>query len=136
MLRRYAVAWGYLACLALTGLVYARLSPPARAAVAAWASTNVANLSHEAAGPLVVSAIVIALICGTWLARALAAADFAILVFPGQIFGGLSHLDVSAVGHLTALLTAAAAIAAMRARGAAGEPQDKPAAAGEPQETI
>jgi hypothetical protein len=194
MLRRYAVAWGYLACLALTGLVYARLSPPAQAAVAAWASTNVANLSHEAAGPLVVSAfiapgylllwpvlaalalfganralgnartalicaagqvigslvsegivayrvdagqlpvadrqlvdigpsyvvvsaIVIALICGTWLARALAAADFAILVFPGQIFGGLSHLDVSAVGHLTALLTAAAAIAAMQARG-------------------
>jgi hypothetical protein len=191
--------------------------------VAAWASTNVANLSHEAAGPLVVSAfiapgylllwpvlaalalfganralgnartalicaagqvigslvsegivayrvdagqlpvadrhlvdigpsyvvvsaIVIALICGTWLARALAAVDFAILVFPGQIFGGLSHLDVSAVGHLTALLTAAAAIAAMQARGgrrptsgqaAAGEPQDKPpAAAGEPQETI
>ncbi|HEY2286767.1 MAG TPA: rhomboid-like protein [Streptosporangiaceae bacterium] len=46
---------------------------------------------------------------GDWLARALAAVDLVILVFPGDIFGGLSQLDVAAVGHLTALLTAAAA---------------------------
>jgi len=58
---------------------------------------------------VVVSAIVIALMCGTWLARVLAAIDFAVLVFGGQIFSGLSHLDVSAVGHLTAMITAAAA---------------------------
>jgi hypothetical protein len=32
-----------------------------------------------------------------------------VLVFPGQIFGGLSQLDVAAVGHLTAALTAAVA---------------------------
>jgi hypothetical protein len=56
---------------------------------------------------VVVSAIVIAVICGTWLARALAALDFAILVFAGHIFAGLSHLDVAAVGHLTAAVTAA-----------------------------
>jgi len=31
-------------------------------------------------------------------------------VVGGHIFGGLSHLDVSAVGHLTALVTAAAAV--------------------------
>jgi rhomboid family protein len=60
---------------------------------------------------VVVSAIVIAVICGTWLARSLALVDFAILVFGGHIFGGLSHLDVSAVGHLTAMLTATAIIA-------------------------
>jgi hypothetical protein len=56
---------------------------------------------------VVVSAIVIAIMCGTWLARVAAALDFAVLVFGGQIFSGLSHLDVSAVGHLTAIVTAA-----------------------------
>jgi hypothetical protein len=185
---RYAFAWCYLACFAVTDLVFVLLSSHAQAALTAWASTNVANLEHEPVGPLilsaliapgyswlwpvlialavfganralgnvrttlvcvaghvigtgvsecivayrvdaglrrvadrhltdvgpsyvVVSAIVIALICGTWLARALAALDFAILVFGGQIFSGLSHLDVAAVGHLTAMITAAAAIA-------------------------
>jgi len=58
---------------------------------------------------VVVAAVVVALALGTWLARALAAADLVILVFPGDIFGGLSQLDVAAVGHLTAMLTAAAA---------------------------
>jgi hypothetical protein len=48
---------------------------------------------------------------GGWLVRALAAVDLVILVFPGNIFGGLSRLDVAAVGHLTAMLTAAAASA-------------------------
>ena len=52
---------------------------------------------------VVVSAIVIAVACGTWLVRVAAALDFAVLVFGGDIFGGLSHADVSAVGHLTAL---------------------------------
>jgi len=65
---------------------------------------------------VVVSAIVIAVVCGTWLARAAAALDFAVLVVGGHIFGGLSHLDVSAVGHLTALVTAAAAVALTLAR--------------------
>ena len=72
---------------------------------------------------VVVSAIVIALMCGTWLARVLAAIDFAALVLGGHIFSGLSHLDVSAVGHLTAMITAAAAtglILARRGRGSAG----------------
>ena len=71
----------------------------------------VANRYITDVGPsyVVVSAIVIALMCGTWLARVLAAIDFAVLVFGGQIFSGLSHLDVSAVGHLTAMITAAAA---------------------------
>jgi len=60
---------------------------------------------------VVVSAVVIALALGTWLARALAAVDLVILVFPGDIFGGLGQLDVAAVGHLTAMLTAAVAAA-------------------------
>jgi hypothetical protein len=65
---------------------------------------------------VVVSAIVIAVVCGTWLARAAAALDFGVLVVGGHIFGGLSHLDVSAVGHLTALVTAAAAVTLTLAR--------------------
>lgn len=71
---------------------------------------------------VVVSAIVIAVMCGTWLVRAAAAIDFAVLVIGGHIFGGLSHLEVAAVGHLTALVTAAAAVtltlARWRSRGA------------------
>jgi Rhomboid-like protein len=65
---------------------------------------------------VVMSAIVIAAVCGTWLARTAAALDFAVLVIGGHIFGGLSHLDVSAVGHLTALVTAAAAVTLALAR--------------------
>jgi len=193
MYRRYAFACAYLACYLVTELVYVLLSPPARTALTAWASTSVANLEHEPVGPLVlsafigpgyllvwpvlialalfganralgnvrtalicvagqvigtvvsegivayrvdagqlptadryltdvgpsyvvVSAIVIAVVCGTWLARAAAALDFAVLVFGGHIFSGLSHLDVSAVGHLIALVTAAAGVTLILAR--------------------
>ncbi len=66
---------------------------------------------------VVVAAVVVALALGTWLARVLAAIDLAILVFPGAIFGGLSQLDVAAVGHLTAMLTAAAAVILFWQRG-------------------
>jgi hypothetical protein len=65
---------------------------------------------------VVLSAIVIALACGGWLVRTLAAVDLVVLVFPGQIFDGLSQLDVAAVGHLTAGLTAAAATAFILSR--------------------
>ena len=57
---------------------------------------------------VVVSAIVVALLYGSWLARAAAALDLALLVVVGDIFGGLSDLDVAAVGHLTAMIVAAA----------------------------
>jgi len=190
---RYAFAWCYLVCFVLTDLVFASLPPHGQAALTAWASTNVANLSREPVGPLVlsafvapsylllwpalialaafganralgnarttlicvaghvvgtgvsegivaarvaagqlpaadrhitdvgpsyvvVSAVVIAVICGTWLARSLALLDFAILVLGGHIFAGLSHLEVSAVGHLTAMLTAVTLIATIARR--------------------
>src|SRR5262249_890279 len=74
------------------------------------------HLSDVGPSYVVLSAIVIALAFGTWLARSLAAVDLVILVFPGQIFAGLSQLDVAAVGHLTAMLTAAAATAVILAR--------------------
>jgi len=79
---------------------------------------SAANRHISDVGPsyVVLSAIVIALACGGWLVRTLAAVDLVVLVFPGQIFGGLSQLDVAAVGHLTAALTAAAATALILSR--------------------
>ena len=193
LLRRYGFALAYLGCFAAVELAYTLLDPAAQARLIAWASTNVANLEHEPAGPLLVSAfvtpgyfgawpvlialalfganralgnvrtalvclaghvigslvsegivayridagqlpaadrhlsdvgpsylvlsaIVIALARGTWLARTLAAAGFVVLVFPGQIFAGLSQLDVTAVGHLTAMLAAVVATALVTSR--------------------
>jgi hypothetical protein len=52
---------------------------------------------------VVVTAIVVALLYGSWPARAAAALDLALLVMVGNIFGGLSQLGVSAVGHVTAI---------------------------------
>jgi len=189
----YRVAWGYLACFAAFQVAYALLGPYDQAALTAWASTDVANLTRDPVGCLVVSAfvtggnglawvalialalfganralgnrwtavvcatghvagtlvsegiiayrtgvgqlpgsdryitdvgpsyvvvsaIVIALMCGSWRARVAAALDLAILVFAGQIFAGLSRLDVAAVGHLTAIVTAAACTAALLVR--------------------
>ena len=200
---RYGFACAYLACYLAAEVVYVVLSRPGQAALTAWASTSVANLEHEPAGPLVlsafvgpgyvlvwpvlialalfganralgnartalvcvagqvagtvvsegivgyrvqadqlpaadryltdvgpsyvvVSAIVIAVVCGTWLARAAAVLDFAVLVFGGHIFAGLGHPDVSAVGHLTALVTAAAGVTLILARG--GRPVPAPRA--------
>jgi hypothetical protein len=56
---------------------------------------------------VVVSAIVVAVLYGSWLARAAAVLDFAVLVFAGEIFSGLSRLGVAPVGHLTAIAVAA-----------------------------
>ncbi len=49
-----------------------------------------------------VSAIVVAVMLGTWLTKATALA-----VFASHIFTGLTSLHVAAVGHLTAIATAA-----------------------------
>lgn len=192
--RRYAVAWAYLGSFTVVQVVYSLLGPGARAAFAVWASTSVANLEHDPAGCLVVSAfvsgagawslvtwlpviavamfgasaavgnwrtavvcaaghivgtlvsegivgwrvasgalppgyrhlidvgpsyvvvsaLVVALLCGSWRWRALAAADLLLLVFAARIFAGLTHLDVAAVGHITAMVTAAACVPLLR----------------------
>jgi Rhomboid-like protein len=52
---------------------------------------------------VVVTAIAVALLYGSWLARCAAALDLVLLVTVGNIFGGLSKLAVSAVGHTTAI---------------------------------
>jgi membrane associated rhomboid family serine protease len=74
---------------------------------------------------VVVSAIVVALLYGSWPARAAAALDLALLVAVGNIFGGLSQLSVSAVGHVTAMIVAAvlgSVLALRRARAARETP--------------
>ena len=53
---------------------------------------------------IVVAAIAVAVLYGSRPARAAAALDLALLVFAGNIFGGLTKLDVAAVGHLTAII--------------------------------
>jgi hypothetical protein len=129
------LAWPVLIALAAFGA--SRALGNARTALACMAGHVIGSLASEGivayridagqlavtdryltdVGPsyVVVSAIVIAAVRGTWLARA-AAADFAVLVTGGHIFGGLSRLDVSAVGHLTAVVTAAAAVTLTLAR--------------------
>jgi hypothetical protein len=52
---------------------------------------------------VVVTAIAVALLYGSWPARAAAALDLGLLVVVGSLFGGLSKLGVSAVGHVTAI---------------------------------
>jgi hypothetical protein len=56
---------------------------------------------------VVVSAIVVAVAFGSWPARIGAVVAFVILVAVG-IFDGLTHLQVAAVGHVTAIVVAAA----------------------------
>jgi hypothetical protein len=55
---------------------------------------------------VVVSAIVAAVVFGSWAARVIAVIDLGILVFVGQIFSGFGRLEVAAVGHFTAMVTA------------------------------
>jgi rhomboid family protein len=59
---------------------------------------------------VVVSALVATLLCGPRLWRLLASLDLAVLVFVARIFAGLTHLDVAAVGHVTAIVTAVIAV--------------------------
>jgi hypothetical protein len=124
----YAIAWSVLIALAMFGAN--RVLGNWRTALVCAAGHVIGTLVSEAivgyrvshgllpaadryiidVGPsyVVVSAIVVALLYGSWLARAAAALDLALLVFVGNIFGGLSDLDVAAVGHVTAMIVAAA----------------------------
>lgn len=56
---------------------------------------------------VVVAAIAVAVLYGSWLVRIVAAVDLLLLVFAGGIFDGLTTLQVAAVGHTTSILVAA-----------------------------
>jgi hypothetical protein len=75
---------------------------------------------------VVVSAIAVAVLYGSWPARVAAALDFAALVLGGHIFSGLSKLDVAAVGHTTAIMVSvllASLLAWQRRRGRRQQPR-------------
>jgi hypothetical protein len=55
---------------------------------------------------VVVAAIAVAVLYGSWPARVVAALDFVLLVVVGNIFGGLTELDVAAFGHVAAIMVA------------------------------
>jgi len=141
----YSWAWPVLIALAVLGANRALGS--ARAALVCVAGHVIGTLVSEGivayrvhvgslppvdrvlvdVGPsyVVVAAIAAAFLAGSWAIRVVAVLDFAALVFGGDIFDGLSHLDVAAVGHLTALvtglvITAALLAAAYRAATSAG----------------
>jgi hypothetical protein len=65
---------------------------------------------------IVVAAIAVGLLHGRNIIRIAAAGDLLLLTFAGHIFAGLSQLQVSAVGHLTALATGAALSTLLLAR--------------------
>ncbi len=74
---------------------------------------------------VVMSAIAVCVLFGTWLIRAAAVVELAVLAFVGDVFAGLTGLNVTAVGHLTALVTGAAVsslLAWRRPRQGAGSP--------------
>jgi len=54
---------------------------------------------------VVVTAIAVCLVWGSWLSRASAGLAFLLLIFVGQIFAGITNLALSPVGHATALFT-------------------------------
>ena len=58
VLRRYAVAFGYLVTFTIAEIVYAVLPGRDQAGLAGWASTSVHNLEHNPAGTLIASAFV------------------------------------------------------------------------------
>ncbi len=53
---------------------------------------------------VVVSAIMVTVLYGPWLARIVAALGLFLLIVVGGIFSGLSTLQVAAVGHATAIV--------------------------------
>ncbi len=74
---------------------------------------------------VVMSAIAVAVLYGTWLARVAAVVDLALLVFVGSAFSGLTSLNVPAVGHAVALavgVLAGSLLAWRRPRQGAGPP--------------
>jgi hypothetical protein len=123
----YLLAWPALIALALFGANHAlgnwRTAVTCAAAhvIGTLVSEGIAGyrVSHGVLPPadrhlidvgmsyVVVSAIAVGLLYGGWRARAAAALAFLLLIFVGHIFAGLSQLEVSAVGHVTALATGA-----------------------------
>jgi hypothetical protein len=66
-----------------------------------------AHILDVGASYIVVSAVTVAALYGSWPVRLAAVTAFAVLVFAGDIFSGLSTLQVAAVGHTVAIVSSA-----------------------------
>ena len=73
---------------------------------------------------VVVAAIVMAVLYGSWPARIAAGIDLLLLIVVGGIFSGLSTLQVSAVGHTTSIVVAAILCGLMAWRTRRARPAD------------
>lgn len=73
---------------------------------------------------VVVSAIIVAAVLGSWPARVTALCTVAVLVFVGRIFAGMTSLQVASVGHFTAMIVATtlALLVALRGRALSPDP--------------
>jgi hypothetical protein len=94
-LRRYAVAWGYLAVFVAIDITLALVPPADASAVRDWASTNIVNLRHDPLGSLVVSAFIPGEQAIAWpflIAMALFGAI--------RVLGNLRTLLVCVAGHV------------------------------------
>ncbi|HEX8008406.1 MAG TPA: rhomboid-like protein [Trebonia sp.] len=119
-----AIGAGRTICVCVAGHVIGTLVSEG---IVAWRVGNgtlppgYRHLTDVGPSYVVVSAVVAALLCGPRLWRLLAALDLAVLVLVVRIFAGLHHLDVAAVGHATAIVTAAIAVPLL-ARRSRGQP--------------
>ncbi len=114
----FVTAWPILIALALFG---------ASGVLGSWRYLTDVGPSY-----VVVSAIVVALLYGSWPTRGAAALGLALLILVGNIFGGLSQLSVPAVGHVTAMIVAAGAGSVLVWRQRARALSKDPAGAGQP----
>ena len=109
---RYAAAWLYLAGFVLAEVIYAGLPPRGQAALTAWASTNVHNLSHDPVGSLVVSAFVTGESATAWPA-AIGLAMFG----ANRVLGNWRTVLVCAAGHVIGTLVSEGIVGYRLSRG-------------------
>lgn len=81
-----------------------------------------AHITDVGPSYVVVSVIAVAALCGSAATRVAATADLVALVFGSHIFSGITHLDVAAVGHATALAVSVLLGAALVGQVPAGRP--------------
>jgi hypothetical protein len=104
--RRYLTASLFLAVFLVVTVCDAALPARARSAVAAWASTSVANLEHHPAGSLLLSAFVAG---GSWYAWSVL---IALAMFgANRAVGSLRLAVVCAAGHVIGTLVSEGIVA-------------------------
>jgi len=105
-LARYGAAWAYLAAFVVSNIIYVCLPPSSRLALQSWASTNVANLTHDPVGCLVVSAFIPSGSSIAWPAL------IAVALFgASRVLGSWRTALVCAAGHVLGTLVSEGIVA-------------------------